>query len=400
MFEENSTKLVRMSGVQVANSHSKRVTIGDRSGVISKTDSHSKYQKRIFHKTFLSRIVLSKRGETFKQREVKENFEQSRRHHKSNELTNHFPSNDRKNQHIHLPTNFKKFFVNTFTRQASSTQHAHIFDKRVLEPEYSLSSNPKLKTTTVSKNKPNQSNAREIAMVKAFWNRDDDGIHGIAGPTVEFKRNVFQKPMKIQENLVKPIEVERISNKDLEKHVKSKFNLLFDNQKGNMDVLNQRDVASKYSLASTKNHRIRKTSASNERLDQMKRVFSNRNIYDTSFINRAVTSVNGIVQEIVILKTDYFRQPTVLLVKIEYLQREVNFYCNQSKTVFTFNRLIFPLPYLHIGNDKKFQASNRIGLPVLLSLNLKEYERTTGTGGFRFLLPWLPYPSLLGHSPG
>ncbi|XP_036360294.1 uncharacterized protein LOC118764132 [Octopus sinensis] len=96
--------------------------------------------------------------------------------------------------HIHLPTNFKKFFVNTFTRQASSTQHAHIFDKRVLEPEYSLSSNPKLKTTTVSKNKPNQSNAREIAMVKAFWNRDDDGIHGIAGPTVEFKRNVFQNP--------------------------------------------------------------------------------------------------------------------------------------------------------------------------------------------------------------
>ncbi|CAI9725747.1 Hypothetical predicted protein [Octopus vulgaris] len=650
MFEENSTKLIRMSGVQVANSHSKRVTIGDRSGVISKTDSHSKYQKRIFHKTFLSRIVQSKRGETFKQREVKENFEQSRRHHKSNELTNHFPSHDRKNQHIHLPTNFKKFFVNTFTRQASSTQHAHIFDKRVLEPEYSLSSNPKLKTTTVSKNKPNQSNAREIAMVKAFWNRDDDGIHGIAGPTVEFKRNVFQKPMKIQENLVKPIEVERISNKDLEKHVKSKFNLLFDNQKGNMDVLNKRDIASKYSLVTT--NRIRKTSASKDRLDQIKRVFSNSNqmnnlskpekrkilqvtaklydvhqrkresfynirnkpkqlsakrntfnelgalgadnskhslferrnksnakiskdakriktvnsrrktripkdvskesrsvfrtdtgnIYDTivteekrfdrlwkaiqhlfpsewdagkssftmltfgslhmtffaakigllypqsvvvnvvlqkhaiamesyrnvlttnvmmavndvdadvvatlyskaslfkfqvldqhifsnvlplkeqfvnhlgqllslaevsvlelppfdhfievsylfgidmfevhsqkywikSFINRAVTSVNGIVQEIVILKTDNFRQPTVLLVKMEYLQREVNFYCNQSKTVFTFNRLIFPLPYLHIGNDKKFQASNRIGLPVLLSLNLKEYER-------------------------
>eukprot|EP00106_Octopus_bimaculoides_P015303 XP_014782745.1 PREDICTED: uncharacterized protein LOC106878138 [Octopus bimaculoides] len=550
-------------------------------------------------------------------------------------------------RHIHLPTNFKKFFVNTFTRQASSTQHAHIFEKRVLEPEYSLSSNPKLKTTTVSKNKPNQSNAREIAMVNAFWNRDDDGIHGIASPTVEFKRNVFQKPMKIQENLVKPIEVERISNKDLEKHGKSKFNLLFDSHKGNMDVLNQRGIASKYTLVTTKNHRIRKTSASKGRLDQIKRVFSNSNqinnlskpekrkilqvtaklydvhqrkrenfykirnkprklsaerntfnelralrtdnskrlhksnakiskdakqiktvnsrrktiipkevskqsrsvfqtdtgnIYDTivteekrfdrlwktiqhlfpsewnagksgftmltfgslhmtffaakigllypqsvivnvvlqkhaiamesyrnvlttnvmtavndvdadvvatlyskaslfkfqvldqhifsnvlplkerfvnhlgqllslaevsvlelppfdhfievsylfgidmfkvhsqkywikSFINRAVTSVNGIVQEIVILKTDNFRQPTVLLVKMEYLQREVNFYCNQSKTVFTFNRLIFPLPYLHIGNDKKFQASNRIGLPVLLSLNLKEYER-------------------------
>uniref|UniRef100_A0A0L8GAS2 Uncharacterized protein n=1 Tax=Octopus bimaculoides TaxID=37653 RepID=A0A0L8GAS2_OCTBM len=97
MFKEDSTKLVRVNGVQVANSHSKRVTIGDRSRVISKNDSHSRYQKRIFNKTFLSQIVQSKRGETFKQREVKEHFEQSRRHHESNEL-NHFPSNDRKNQ--------------------------------------------------------------------------------------------------------------------------------------------------------------------------------------------------------------------------------------------------------------------------------------------------------------
>lgn len=95
MFKEDSTILV--NGLQVASSHSKRVIIGDRSRITSKNDSDTKYQKRIFNKTFPSRIVQSKHGDTFKQREVKQNYEQSRRHQNSNEL-NHFRSNDRKNQ--------------------------------------------------------------------------------------------------------------------------------------------------------------------------------------------------------------------------------------------------------------------------------------------------------------
>lgn len=180
-------------------------------------------------------------------------------------------------QHIHLPTDFKKFIGNTFTKQASSTQYANVFEKRVLEPEHLFSSNSKLKTTTASKIKQNQSNAREIAMVNAFWNRDDDGIHGIAGPMVRFKQNIFKNPMKFQENLVKSVEVERLSENDLVKPMKLESNLLFDNQKGNMDILNQREIAFKYSLFTTNNNRIRKVSTPKRRFDQIKGVFSDNN---------------------------------------------------------------------------------------------------------------------------
>ncbi|GAB1608557.1 uncharacterized protein LOC115214405, partial [Argonauta hians] len=94
-----------------------------------------------------------------------------------------------------------------------------------------------------------------------------------------------------------------------------------------------------------------------------------------NLVKKAAKAADGIVENINILKTNPRTQFTILQVNIKYIQREVKFHCNLSKTVLTFDTLASPQPFLLTEHGKRFLKPNKIGLPVLLSLDLKHYER-------------------------